>query len=235
MASLDDLEKLGILFDTKWSILGAIDRADPLKITNRGAKTIFTCIAKGLPGSGSKPHIADTQTVPNYIYIMLHLVDVTDHSLESLKEVILACHGEFGGIDRLCGERWGIWDLVPWCEEQDIPFEAVFPTYEKQRGAFSELYLVSSGCRFKCPPLGVMGNKEIDIFREEAGVFFHDPDKHWFGSPEKNDKNGTQDDSMFAVAWCIYGGRELNVNDFKERRKESYFGTMILERSLGMY
>jgi hypothetical protein len=229
MAGLETLERLGNLFDTKWAILGSIDRADPLKITNRGAKTIFTCMAKGLPGSGSRPFIADDQKVPNYIYVMLHFANIEDHSLESLKSVILECHNEFGGIDKLCGERWGIWDLVPWCEESDIPFETVFPTYEKQRGAFSELYIVCSGCRFKCPPMGVMGVKEIDLFREEASVFFHDPDKKWFGSPEKGDKDGIQDDSMFSVAWCIYGGRELNVNDFRERRKESYFGTMILE------
>jgi hypothetical protein len=232
MAELEALEKLGILLDTHWAVLGSIDRADPLKITNKGARTIFTCIAKGLPGSASKPFITNEgNTVPNYVYVMLHLVDVTDHSLESLKEIILECHKEFGGIDKLCGERWGIWDLVPWCEENDIPFETVFPTYEKQRGAFSELYIICSGCRFKCPDLGVMGSKEIDVFREEAAVFYHDSDKKWFGSPEKNEKDGIQDDSMFAVAWCIYGGRELNSSDFKERRKETYFGTMVFERN----
>jgi hypothetical protein len=235
-ASLDDLDKLGRTFDTKWAVLGSIDRADPLKVTNHGARTMFTCIAKGLPGSGSRPFIMDAGIVPNYIYVMLHLINIEDHSLESLKNVILECHHEYGGIDKLCGERWGIWDLVPWCEENDIPFETVFPTYEKQRGAFSELYLLASGCRFKCPPLGVMGSKEVDVFREEAGIFYHDSDKKWFGSPEKNDKDGIQDDSMFTVAWSIYGGRELNVNDFKERRRESYFGTMVLEKNaLGKY
>lgn len=235
MATLEDLEKMGQLFDTKWSVLGSIDRADPLKITNRGAKTIFTCVAKGLPGSGSRPFMMDENKVPNYIYVLLHLVDVTDHSLESLKEIILACHTEFGGIDKLSGERWGIWDLVPWCEEQDIPFETVFPTYEKQRGAFSELYMLISGCRLKCPPLGVMGAKEIDVLKEELGVFYHDPDKRWFGSPEKAENNGIQDDSVFSLAWCIWGGRELNVGDFKERRKQSFFGTMITEKTMGVY
>jgi len=235
MAPSSALDTLGMMFDTKWAVLGSIDRADPLKVTNRGARTIFTCMAKGLPGSGSRPFIGDSQEVPNYIYIMLDVVDVTDHSLESLKETIITCHNEYGGIDKLCGERWGIWDLVPWCEEQDIPFETVFPTYEKQRGAFSELYLVSSGCRLKCPPLGLMGSKEIDLFREEAKVFFHDPDKRWFGSPEKNEKNGIQDDCIFSVAWCIYGGRELNVNDFRERRNQSFFGTMITEREKRVY
>ncbi len=234
--NLETLEKLGKLFDTNWAVLGAIDRADPLKATNRGARTIFTCIAKGLPGSASRPFIlSEGNTVPNYIYFMLDFVNVEDHSLETLKEIILECHREFGGIDKLCGERWGIWDLVPWCEENDIPFETVFPVYEKQRGAFSELYILASDGRFKCPPLGVAGTKELDLFREEASVFFHDSDKRWFGSPEKTEKHGIQDDSMFAVAWCIYGGRELNVTDFKERHKKSYFGTMILEKNLASY
>jgi hypothetical protein len=235
-ATLNDLEKIGNLLDTKWAVLGSIDRADPLKATNKGARTIFTCMAKGLPGSGSHPFIDDGKTIPNYIYFMLHFDNVLDHSLESLKAIITECHEEYGGIDRLCGERWGIWDLVPWCEDKEIPFETVFPTYEKQRAAFSELYILASGCRFKCPPLGVMGSKEEDLFREEASIFFHDTDKKWFGSPEKKDNNGVQDDSLFSIGWCIYGGRELNVNDFRERRNTSFFGTMIKERnSLGSY
>jgi hypothetical protein len=40
---------------------------------------------------------------------------------------------------------------------------------------------------------------------------------------------------MFSVAWCIYGGRELNVNDFRERRNQSFFGTMITEKRIHAY
>jgi len=68
------------------------------------------------------------------------------------------------------------------------------------------------------------------LFREEARVFYHDPAKHWFGSPEKMEKNGIQDDCMFSIAWCIYGGREISANDFKERRGDRWFGTMVHER-----
>jgi len=229
-ASLDDLIRLGNLLDTKWAVLAGIDRADPMKITNRGARTIFTCFAKGLPGSGSRPFLIDEGHVPNYIYVVLRLVSVLDHSLETLKELILSCKSEYDGLDKLCGERWGIWDLVPWCETENISFEAVFPTYDKQRLAFSELYLLTTGGRFKCPPLGVWGSKETDILREEAKIFYHDPDKHWFGSSEKNEKDGIQDDVLFASAWTIYGGREINANDFRERRSEYWFGTMITDR-----
>lgn len=230
MATLDDLEKIGSLLDTKWAILAGLDRADPMKITNHGAKTVFVCIAKGLPGSGSRPFLIDSGAVPNYVYIFLHIVNVETHSLADIKDLVMAVHGEFGGLDKLCGERWGIWDLVPWCEEQGIPFEAIFPTYDKQKAAFSELYLTATGARIKCPPIGVWGAKETDLFREEARVFYHDPAKHWFGSPEKMEKNGIQDDCMFSIAWCIYGGREISANDFKERRADRWFGTLVRER-----
>lgn len=232
MATLDELITLGNVLDTKWAILCSIDRADPLKVTNRGARTIFTCIAKGLPGSGSRPFILDDHTVPNYVYFLLHIANVENHSLEELKDLILSCKKEYDGIEKLCGERWGIWDLVPWCETEDIPFEAVFPTYDKQKAAFSEMYLLATGGRLKSPITGVWGSKETDILQEEARVFYHDPDKHWFGSPEKMEREGIQDDSMFAVAWCIYGGREISANDFKERRAETYFGTMIRDQVL---
>jgi hypothetical protein len=236
MATLDDLEALGRKLDTKWAVIASIDRADPLKVTNRGARTIFACVAKGLPGSGSRPFLIDDGHVPNYVYFLLHIVNIEDHSLESLKEVITACKTEYDGIDKLCGERWGIWDLVPWCEAEYIPFEAVFPTYDKQRAAFSEMYLCTTGGRLKIPLVGVWGSKETDIIREEAGVFYHDPDKHWFGSPEKAERGGIQDDALFTLAWAIFGGREINANDFKERRSEHFFGTMIRDRvGLGAY
>jgi hypothetical protein len=232
MATLQDLEMLGGILDTNWAILAGIDRADPMKVSNRGARTIFTCMAKGLPGSKSKPMLfQSTDTpgqVPSYIYLLLNLVHVESHSLEDLKNLILDCKEEFDGVDILCGERWGIWDLQPWCEDEEIKFEAVFPTYDKQKAAFSEFYLLSREGRFKAPPMAVMGSKEMDMLREEMKYFFHDADKHWFGSPEKNERGGVQDDAIFCASWTVYGGRELNATDFKERRQTPYFGTMIM-------
>jgi hypothetical protein len=236
MATLPDLLELGRRLDTKWAVLAGIDRADPMKVSNKGARTIFTCMAKGLPGSASRPFLMDEKTVPLYVYFMLHVVNVESHSLEDLKTLIEACNTEYDGLDKLCGERWGIWDLVPWCEDKSISFEAVFPTYDRQRLAFSELYLVANGGRIKCPPLGVWGSKDTDILREEAKIFYHDPDKHWFGSPEKNERNGVQDDCIFSTAWTMYGGREINANDFKDRNMTPFFGTMVRELGqLGAY
>ncbi len=229
MASFSDLEQLGKKLDTKWAILTGIDRADPMKITNKGARTIFACIAKGLPGSASRPFIMNDNSVPQYVYFLLHLANVPDHSLESLKELVMLCKKEYDGVDKLCGERWGIWDLVPWCEAENISFEAVFPSYDKQKSAFTELYLCIANARFKAPPVGIWGSKEMDILREEMRTFFHDPDKHWFGSLEKSEMNGAQDDVMFTLAWALYGGREIGASDFKDRRSEHYFGTMVRE------
>lgn len=227
MATLDDLERIGQKLDTKWAILVGLDRADPMKVSNKGARTILTCLAKGLPGSGSRPFLEEEGKIPNYVYMYLHVMNIQDHSLESIKTVLQAISDEYDGIDSICSERWGIWDLVSWMEEKGVKYEAIFPTYDKQKAAFSEFYLIANSGRIKCAPVGIFGSKEADIFREEASVFYHDSDKKWFGSPEKGETNGIQDDTMFSSAWCIYGGRSLTPNDFKERRKNFFFGTMI--------
>ncbi|MFA5397200.1 MAG: hypothetical protein WC346_14415, partial [Methanogenium sp.] len=238
MATMDDLDKMGDLFDTDWAILAGIDRADPMKTREGGARTVVTCIAKGLPGSRSHFQPYDEQgnkAVPNYLYLLLHLAVIENNSLESIKEALLSCNEEFDGIDTLCGERWGVWDIVTWCEEQSIKFEVVFPNYDKQRAAFSELYVAVKNGRFKAPVVHILGMKEQDILREEMRIFYHDTDKRWFGSPEKNDKEGIQDDSMFSNALCLYGGRELGVDAFRRRKKKMWFGTLVQEKMLGNY
>ena len=227
MADLEVLYKLSELYDTDWAITCGIDRSDPMKMERLSSRTIFTCIAKGLPGSRSKPFLTNDEAVPNYIYFMLYMVHVTNNTLEAIKELILTCHSEYDGVDTLCGERWGIWDLENWSLEYDIKFEAVYPTYDKQRGAFNELYLIVQRGLFKSPDIPVVGSRDSNILQEEMTVFQHDVDKKWFGSPEKMEKNGIQDDAMFATAWCIYGGRELTVMDFKARNRKTWFGTYI--------
>ena len=144
----------------------------------------------------------------------------------------MTCHAEYDGVDTLCGERWGIWDLENWSLEYDIKFEAVYPTYDKQRGAFNEMYLIVQRGLFKSPLIPIVGSKEEDVLREEMRVFQHDTDKRWFGSPEKEEKAGIQDDAMFATAWCIYGGRELTTIDFRIRGRKHWFGTYIPPQGL---
>ena len=237
IASIDDLQKLGDLFDTDWCILVGIDRADPMKESLRGARTIVGCIAKGLLNSRGKFVYYDEGAVPNYIYVVLNLAVISNHSLEGIKDVILVCNSEYDGVDKVCGERWGIWDLKDWCNNEGIEFEAVYPDYGRQKAAFSELFITMSQGRLKCPPLALYGAKGTnDILREELESFYHDPDKHWFGSTEKRERYGVQDDVMFQLAWCIYGGREKGINDFKSKKGRIWFGTMSENREvLGMY
>ena len=232
-AELADLDTLGDLYDTNWCLLAGTDRADPLKKDRTAARTIVTIQAKGLPGSRTNPNMADNGN-PQYIYITLAVVHVADSLLEGIKDVILNAHEVFDGLDALCGERWGIWDIAAWCEEQGIAFEPIHPSYDKQKAAFSEMHGAVSTGRFKMPPLVVWGSRNEDIFKEEASVFFHDDDKRWFGSPEKMEKYGVQDDVMFSFAWGMYGGRNLKLDDFKERNNKMYFGTFVRNRTLLM-
>lgn len=227
MATMGDLERLGDLYDTDWVVTGGIDRADPMK-RRTTARTIFSLLAKGLPGSRSKPYMyAEEGAVPNFLYVMLHLANVEDHSLESLKTIINSAHLEFDGIDLITGERWGIWDLAAWCEEIDIRFEPVYPTYDRQKAAFSEFFITVRDGRFKTPSIVVPGSKGGDILKEEAGIFDHDPDKKWFGSVEKSQKYGVQDDSMYSIGWNLYGARELVIDDFRPRKTKGFFGLFV--------
>jgi hypothetical protein len=232
MATLDDLMELTRFYDTDWAVGVGIDRADPMK-ARTSARTIVTCVAKGLPKSRTEGvlfgHDGD---VPKYIYILLHLVHVESSALNDLKALIRELHSEYDGVDVVCGERWGLWDMVPWCEEQHIPVEITFPTYDKQKEAFSELYTTVLQGRFKSPPIAVVGNASRDILAEEAEMFDHDHEHRWFGSPEKTEKYGIQDDSMFALAWSMFGMKLLGVDQFRERKVGTMFGMMFENKEL---
>lgn len=228
MPDLLTIDKLTDVYDTNWSLLAGIDRADPLKESRQGARTIVTLTLKGLIGSRSNPMVFQPQQgVPMYLYVLLYLAMVNDHSLEGIKNVLLTAHDELGGIDVICGERWGLWDLNPWCEDKRIAMEYVHPAYTKQKSAFAELHTAVKSGRFKAPKIPVWGYKEGDVLKEEFRKFNHDLVKRWFGSVEKWEKGGVQDDCMFSLAWGIYGGRELGTDAFKERVVVPYFGTFV--------
>lgn len=229
-ATMADLDELTEIYDTNWVVLAGIDRADPLKRDKTAARTIVTIVAKGLPGSRSNPFLADNGN-PQYMYVILNIAHIADSLLEGIKDTILEAHETYAGVNAICGERWGIWDMAAWCEEHDISFEPLHPSYDKQKAAFSEIHGAVSTGRLKCPPLAVWGSSSEDILREEMAIFYHDEDKRWFGSPEKMEKYGVQDDTMFSLAWCVYGGRELKLDDMRERNPSPYFGTMIMNRS----
>jgi len=116
--------------------------------------------------------------------------------------------------------------LAVWCEQNDMATEIVFPNYGRQRAAFIELYTLYATGRIKTPRLVVPGSKGPDVMQEEPLAFDHDHDKKWFGSREKDERYGIQDDAMYAAGWCIYGAKSLGVDDFKPRRGTRFFGQL---------
>ena len=225
MASVDDLQKIGDMYDTDWAILAGMDRADPMK-TRTAARTIVTALAKGLAGSRSNPYPADESEAPRYLYFLLHLADIEDHSIEAIKDVLTAIKNEYDGIDVFGTERWGAVDMEKWCLDNDITPVIYYPVYARQRAMFTELFLAYKAGRFKTPPVGVRGQKQDDILREEASVFDHNPEatKGKFGSPEKYEKYGIQDDCMFSIGSAVYAGLNLGVDSFRERKGLQSFG-----------
>uniref|UniRef100_A0A6M3IQN8 Terminase n=1 Tax=viral metagenome TaxID=1070528 RepID=A0A6M3IQN8_9ZZZZ len=224
MISVDALDRISDLYDTDWAVICGIDRAQPMKMRT-SARTIFLAIAKGLPGSRSDPNLGILK-VPNYIYLLLYLTAVLDHSVEGLKSEILVVNEEYDGIDRICSETWGVFDMVAWCEEIGITLDMITNTYLKQVAAFTEFYSVVSTGRFKAPPLAIPGMRSDDLMLEELAMFDHDEDKKWFGSPEKRKKKGVQDDSVYALALSINGGRVITPDDFRQRGGKYFFGSM---------
>ena len=227
MATAEDLKKLGERYNTNWSIHAGIDRSDP-SAQNPQARTIVTVVAKGLTNSKSSFNILNQEReIPEYIYFLLHLAHVTDASLEGIKRELKDAFIEYDGLDTVCSERWGAWDLAPWCAEHEIEFETVFPHYELQKKAFSELFVIVRGSRFKSPIIYIPGVGHANILFEELSMFDYNAQKKWYGSPQKHEQGGVQDDSVFSLAWGIYGGRDYGVDQFRERETRAFFGTYV--------
>jgi hypothetical protein len=227
MATMEDLKVLTEAFDTHFAILSGVDFGDPYAVAGL-ARTILVVVAKGLPGSRSRPFMVVTpDAAPKYIYFVLHVLDEATHSLDIIKEELEVVHSEFDGIDTLCSERYGVWDVDKWCETRGIAFEPVFPTYDRQKEAFGVVLRVVQEGLYKAPGLCVSGSKSEDILKEEFPVFNHDAQKKWFGSTEKGQKYGVRDDFMFGNGWCLYGGRKVGIEKFRERKGIMTFGSYI--------
>jgi hypothetical protein len=215
MVSNKVLQDLGDKFKTDWAILGGLDMADPYAIRGK-ARSIITIVAKGLPNSRDNPFSLSTIS-PKYIYFLLMLAQAERSSIDNIKDLIDEADGEYQGIDTLCSERYGVWDMETWCADRTIKFEPVFPNYDRQKEAFKEYFIAIREGRYKAPEVFVAGSKNKDILREEHENFDHDPETKWFGSPEKNEARGIQDDTVFSGMWCFYGGRLLTSTDFRQR------------------
>jgi hypothetical protein len=231
--SISALNMLSDFYDTNWSIGVGFDRSDPMKANYTNARSIFTIIAKGLPGSRSNPFpFLKEGAKLKYLYIVLAVELMERNTLDEMKGLITKTLYQYKGVDSVCSERWGMWDLAEWCKSQNIPFEDISPTYEKQKSAFSELFNIYKEGMIKYPEVPIAGSKQDDIVREELSAFDHNVDKKWFGSLEKDEKHGIQDDSVYSQGWGIYGMRDFNVTHFRERVAEPYFGTFITNKDL---
>ena len=231
---------IGDMFKTDFSIHVGLDLSDPFAKKHR-ARSIVTCIAKGLPNSRDNIFSSSMDAMsPRYIYFLLALDSsemYADKSLERIKDFLEELDMEYDGLDTLCSERYGAWDMSQWCEERNVTFEPVHPNYDRQKEAFNELYLVIDQGRFKSPKLIVPGTKDNNILKEELLMFDHDSQLKWFGSPEKADSHGVQDDSVFSLMWCVYGGRFTTSDQFRMRNSAARdFGTfMQTEKLIGRY
>jgi hypothetical protein len=229
--TFDMLMELSKVFDTDWAILVGLDFGDPLAVRGQ-ARTMLVAIAKGLVGSKSNPLTARlSEAAPKYFYVLLYLMNVENHAVNTVKETMDLLDIEYDGLDVVCSERWGAWDIGGWCEERNIKFEAIYPNYDRQKAAFKEFYICCKEGRFKAPHIPTPGSKTEDVLREEMGAFDHwtkssDPttSSYVFGSREKFEKGGIQDDSVYATGWGLYGGRELGFDSFRLRRSSAGFG-----------
>ena len=253
MASRSDLQVLSEVYDTDWVIGAGIDRADPLKskpdyfqedtstvgekIRNKkttGARTMITFIAKGLAGSRSDYSLfTDKERINKYIYVILGVKHCATSTIEEIKKELLFADEEYDGLDKVTSERWGMFDIISWCEEKEMEIELLSPTVDKQKEGFSEFYLAVANGRMKTAPIGYYGSKQKDILMEELGAIESDPDKVWYGSPEKNKSNGIQDDTVFSAVWGVYGLRFKGIEDMRPRvGRGTFLGEFIPNKSL---
>lgn len=232
--TMDELKTLSDLYDTNWCVQAGVDRADPeKKDLARGARTIAGVVLKGLPGSRSSSYVFDYNAeASKYIYFLAHVEHLVHSDIDSIKMFLERVHDEYNGIDSLCSERWGMWDMGNWCETNNIVFEPIAPTYDRQREGFSEVFTLISQGRYKAPELVVRGSKKDNIFLEEAENFEHNAKDKFFGSSTKNAYNGVQDDFMYMLCWSIYGGRMLTSNDFRIRERSEIFGIFTPNKEL---
>gem|GEM_PF-1468957 len=230
ICSLDDLNKIGNYYNTDFALLGGFDRSDPMAA--HGARPVFALVAKGCKDSRAMTFTYKDPAALEYVYFLIGLVVIEPNTLKQMKDIVIRCNEIFDDLDAICSERWGMWDLAEWCEEQEIPYQAVHPTYDRQRTFFSELYTAVAKGNFKTPVTAVPGSKNQDILFEEMTYFVQDELTKWFGSPEKKSRHGVQDDVMYAIGHALYGGMTLTVEDFRMRHMSNPGFIFIPEKSV---
>jgi hypothetical protein len=227
---MDDLNALGNKYETDFAILLGIDRSDPM--SQYGARSVYCVIAKGCTGSSRMDFSYENPEALEYIYFVVGIDVIEPNSSKTMKDIIIRCDQEFDGIDMICTERWGMFDMAEWCEESKYPITVIHPSYDRQRTYFGELYTAVAKGNFKSPFIPLPGSRSQDILKEEMGAFIQNEQSKWFGSPEKKSRNGIQDDVMYSIGMAIFGGMALSIESFRIRQSKSTGFMYIKEKSV---
>ncbi len=224
---IEQIQEISDLYKTDFCLLCGLDRADPMKASvDTGARTMLTFTLKGMYNSRLLKNTYTEEIVMNYLYIPIGVFHVSDSLLSGIQEIMLEANSLFG-IDKFCSERWGVWDMMEWLKENDIDAEIIHPTYERQKSCFTNLFEAINNGRFKMNLKNIHGYTGIDLFEEETMFFMHDIDKRRYISEQKLDVDGAQDDMIYSFGWGVYGGRDLNLEDFREITPKPFFGTYV--------
>jgi hypothetical protein len=230
--TIKQLLNIGNLIQSHFAILVGLDRADPLKYVDRSAaRTMVVWIAKGLPGSMNKTRAELNDKNARYVYFLLGVANVEDSQTPSMSKVVDGVQAEFGSIDMMCAETYGMGGMKAYCDDKSIPFQNWMPSKDRQRIGFTELISTITSGRFKAPTIPVAGSKRPDIFIEEIStldVLERRDGVPKYGSPQKHKKGGVQDDTIFAIIWALYGGLEITASHFRRRTPHSGFAGAML-------
>lgn len=225
-ATLSDLETLGDFFGTYFAILVGLDMSNALKTGNRmTARTMLTWTAKGLPGSKDKSEAELSNADQVYIYFLMGIASIEDHQPPTVSHLIQKIFNEFGRIEMVAADTYGSSTQKHICENLGIPFMAEHPSLEKQNIGFNELITAINSGRFKSPIVPVHGSKHPDILREEIEIFDlvkKSGGKPKYGSSEKHQKGGIQDDVMDCLGTSLYAGLKVTAVNFKPRKKKHF-------------
>lgn len=218
---------LADIFNTDFVVQVGLDRADPMKThAEIGARTILSFVLKGMYNSRTLRNNFVEEMVVNYIYIPIGIFHIESSLLGSIQEVLLEGNSLFG-IDSFCSERWGVWDMIEWLNENAIPPEVLQPTYERQKAAFTILFEAVNNGRFKVNFKGLFGHRGENLLEGEFLNFSHDVDKRVYVSEQKKEVDGVQDDLVYSLGWSVYGGRELTPEHFREMKSQQFFGMYV--------
>lgn len=233
--SVSDIVSLTEAIRSRFSLQIGIDRADP-EAVKQGARTVMVGLLKGLPGSLDTDPMTLLSMGVDYIYFLCGFYVSETSTLAEIKKCARSWHDAMGGVDAVAGERYGLWDMKPFVEEElEAVMTMIHPTYPRQKEIFSALADTISDGRMFAQPVGYPGIRGNDLLVEEARMFVWDERSNnsgWFGSPEKKKANGIQDDSIYALAWAEFAGMDIQASEFRTRGVNVPVGAIIPQAGL---